>query len=67
MFVLFVQSPEVLKGSTNYGLSTDVFSFAVMMSEIITGEAPYVYKNFKRFNFEHPAFVIDGGVNNFKK
>lgn len=44
-----------------------MFSFAVMMSEIITGEAPYVYKNFKRFNFEHPAFVIDGGVNNFKK
>ena len=53
----------MLSGSTSYGLSTDVFSYAVMMSEIISGEAPYEYKNFKRFNFEHPEFVIQGGVN----
>ena len=52
----------MLKGSTNYNLSTDVFSYAVMMSEVISGEAPYEYKNFTRFNFEHPTFVIQGGV-----
>lgn len=42
---LFYMAPEKLEGKDIFGPGTDVYSFAILAYEIITGKVPYVIEN----------------------
>lgn len=49
-----------MNGGTEYGKSVDVFSFGVMMPEILGGGVPYEDMGFS--HFEKTEYIIKGGV-----
>ena len=60
-FIVIFQAPEILAGAEHYGKEIDVFSFGVIMTELLTGKRPFEDKNLS--HFELAQYVIDGGVN----
>ena len=51
-------APEVIEG-TDYGIESDVFSFGILMFEVITGQRAFDAKSMRNL-FEHHSKVLHG-------
>eukprot|EP01104_Vermistella_antarctica_P010102 TRINITY_DN2668_c0_g1_i2.p1 TRINITY_DN2668_c0_g1~~TRINITY_DN2668_c0_g1_i2.p1 ORF type:complete len:635 (+),score=49.56 TRINITY_DN2668_c0_g1_i2:153-2057(+) len=54
------QAPEVLAGSTDYNKAVDVYSFGILLCELVMRKCPYDGKSFN-FGLQLSRHVIDGG------
>lgn len=51
-------APEILAGSNNYDIKADVYSFGILLWEIMSRNKPYVELN----NFQIPLAVLERGL-----
>ena len=53
-------SPEFLRGDKNYGLEVDVYSFAILVNEIVSGYPPY--PEIDNFDIDTTNRIINGSL-----